>query len=257
MPVSLTDTTTSLPCRSAVSQMRPPRLGVLGGVVEQVGEHLGQPGQVGVHDDRAAGGSVTVSSWPICSMSGRLVSTALLHHRRQFDPLLAEFQLAAGDAAHVQQVVHQPHHLPKLPLHHGAGLLSGVPVGRQPDDLQGVADRGQRVAEFVGQRRQELVLAAVGLRQLGGDLTQFVLQPLPLGDVPGDLGRPDDPPLFVPDGRDGQRNGDGRRPSAAAPCRSVRPAPRIGCGRRSAPLRRGGRRGMSRVMGRPTASSAV
>ena len=31
-------------------------LGVLGGVVEQVREHLGQPGQVGVHDRSARGG---------------------------------------------------------------------------------------------------------------------------------------------------------------------------------------------------------
>ena len=32
--------------------------------------------------------------------------------------------------------------------------------------LQGVADRGQRVAQLVGQGRQELVLAAVGFGQV-------------------------------------------------------------------------------------------
>ena len=36
---------------AAVSQMPSPRLGVLGGVVEQVEEDLGEPGGIGIHDD--------------------------------------------------------------------------------------------------------------------------------------------------------------------------------------------------------------
>ena len=38
-------------------------------------------------------------------------------------------------------------------------------AARQPHQLQGVADRGQRVAQLVGEHGQELVLAAVGLPQ--------------------------------------------------------------------------------------------
>ena len=74
------------------------------------------------------GGSVTVSSWPICLDERAAGFHGLLHHLRQFDPLLAEFDLAPADAAHVQQVIDQPHHLPQLPLHHGAGLLDRRPV---------------------------------------------------------------------------------------------------------------------------------
>ena len=54
--------------------------------------------------------------------------------------------------------------LRQLPLHHGASLLDGIPVAAaHSHHLQAVADRGQRVAQFVGQRRQELVLATVGV----------------------------------------------------------------------------------------------
>ena len=99
-------------------------------------------------------------------MSGRLASTARVHHRRQFDPLLAEFDLAPGDARHIQQVIHQPGHLLDLAVDHVPGPLQ-LRYRRTFDtqDLRRIADGGQRVAEFVGQHRQELVLAPVGLLQ--------------------------------------------------------------------------------------------
>ena len=66
-------------------------VGVLGGVVEQVREHLGQPGRVGVQVDRL--GRQRDGEFVACaSMSGRLVFDGALDHRRQFDPLLAELQ---------------------------------------------------------------------------------------------------------------------------------------------------------------------
>ena len=37
------------------------------------------------------------------------------------------------------------------------------------EELDGVADGGQRVPQLVGEHRQELVLAAVGLQPLGLD----------------------------------------------------------------------------------------
>ena len=52
---------------------------VLGGVVEQVGEHLRQPGLVGVDAQRLARDMPPSSWWLPASISGRLVSTALLH----------------------------------------------------------------------------------------------------------------------------------------------------------------------------------
>ena len=61
-------------------------------------------------------------------MSGRLVSTALCTTVASSHPLLAEFELAAGDPAHVHQVIDQPHHLLQLPLDQRAGLLHVLPL---------------------------------------------------------------------------------------------------------------------------------
>ena len=113
--------------------------------------------------------------------AGRL--DGALHHARQFDPLLAEFQLVAADPAHVHQVIYQPHHLPKLPLYQSSGLLQCRRFGCKPDDLDGVADRGQRIAEFVGQQRQELVLASVGFPKLLVAAEHSRWRPSPSGQV--------------------------------------------------------------------------
>ena len=62
-------------------------------------------------------------------------------------------------------------------------------AGRQPHHLQAVAERGERVAQLVGQQGEELVLPAVGL-------LQRLLGPLPVGDVvrqPEDADRPGPP----------------------------------------------------------------
>ena len=93
--------------------------------------------------------------------AGRL--DGALDHRPQVDPGLAEFQLVAADAADVEDVVHEPHHLAQLPLHHRTGLLPCLRLGRQAQQLQAVPQRDHRVAQFVGQGRQEHVLVAVGL----------------------------------------------------------------------------------------------
>jgi hypothetical protein len=106
----------------------------------------------------------------------------VLDDRRQLDLLYAELDLALADPAHVEKVVNQPDELPDLTLNHVHHRLSRFPVrGSQPQDLQGVADRGERIAQFMGQHREELALAAVGLPQcLFGALTldDFHLQVL-------------------------------------------------------------------------------
>ena len=74
--------------------------------------------------------------------------------------------LPAHDARHVQQVVHQPHQALHLPLHHLAGERQRLGIdGPCPQNVEGVLDGGQWVAQFVGQHRQKLVLAPVGLDQ--------------------------------------------------------------------------------------------
>ncbi len=133
-------------------------------------------------------------------MSGRAVSTALLTTSASSTRRTAQLHLVAVDAGDVEQVVDQPDHVAELPLHHVPGLGDGVGVaGREPHHLQAVAQRGQRVAQLVGQQREELVLAAVRL-------PERLLGPLPLGDVAGDLRRPDDAAVAVADR--GDRQGD-------------------------------------------------
>jgi hypothetical protein len=67
----------------------------------------------------------------------------------------------------------------------------------------------------VRKRGQEFVLAAIDLRQVGGQLPQVVVEPLALGlrllalaDIPGDLRCADDVARIVLDRRDRERNLD-------------------------------------------------
>ena len=77
------------------------------------------------------------------------------------------------DARDVEQVVDQAHQVPHLPLHRLHGALDPLRprLRPRPDGAQKVqrADDGrERVAQLVRQQREELVLAPIGLGQLGG-----------------------------------------------------------------------------------------
>ena len=120
----------------------------------------------------------------------------LVDDRRQFDALLAQLDLAARDAAHVEQVVDQPR-----PSARPAAPASRTPsstrlplAAAEAQHSAGVADRRQRVAQLVGQHRQELVLAAVGFGQVRRQLPQVVLEPLSLGDILADRRKRDGRP---------------------------------------------------------------
>ena len=97
-------------------RIRPPPVGVLGRVVEQVDDDLREPHRVAVEPQRRLGGSEHVELGAAASISGRLVSTARSHDRRQLDALAAQLDLAARDARHVEQVVDQPHQVVDLAL---------------------------------------------------------------------------------------------------------------------------------------------
>ena len=66
-----------------------------------------------------------------------------------------------------KQVVDQPHHLRDLPGDDRAALLlqAGIVLGKL-HQLERIADRRERVAELMGERGQELVLAVVGCAEL-------------------------------------------------------------------------------------------
>jgi len=86
-------------------------------------------------------------------------------------------QLAAGDPADVEQVVDQPHQVLNLAVEQVTGTVHGrIPCDLMPHDLDGIADRHQRVAQFVRKGGEKLVLAAIGL-------AQCLLRRLALGDV--------------------------------------------------------------------------
>src|SRR4029079_2361227 len=53
--------------------------------------------------------------------------------------------------------------VPHLPCHDRARLVKRYIPLAKPHRFQSVADRSQRIAQLVGQRGQELVLAAIGL----------------------------------------------------------------------------------------------
>ena len=96
--------------------------------------------------------------------AGRLDRAA--HHVGQQDPGPPQLHLVAADPGHVEQVVDQPHHVARAAGPSSPGPAPAPPrSSRQADDLQAVADRGQRVPQLVGQQGEELVLLPVGLPQ--------------------------------------------------------------------------------------------
>jgi hypothetical protein len=94
-------------------------------------------------------------------VAARLDERAARLHRRpdrrgQLHPLLPDLQLSPADAAHVQQVVDQPHHHLHLPLHRLARLVLhfGGQV-RQVEQIDRRLDRRQGIAQFVRQRQSQ------------------------------------------------------------------------------------------------------
>ena len=104
------------------------------------------------------------------------------------------------DAVQIEQIVHQPHHLAQLALHRGHGQRArpGVAVAAL-QHFEHVAERREGIPQLVRQRGQELVLLAIGGRQVVGEL------PLPR-HVARNLRGAHDAPLVVHDGRDGERD---------------------------------------------------
>jgi hypothetical protein len=103
--------------------------------------------------------------------------------------------LVARHAADVQQVVRESGQLPDLAFEHARHCLQvGVVRRFEAQRLAGRPQGGQRIAQLVRQHREELVLAACGLRERGGALAdalfQFLVRPaqrlahaLPLADL--------------------------------------------------------------------------
>ena len=103
------------------------------------------------------------------------------HDGRDVNRLLLEPDLAAGHPRDLLQVVNQLAELAQLVVDHVAGPAQvGVVHAALLHDPQGIADRGQGIAQLVTQYGQELVLAGIGLGELpdpGLAATEVVLEP--------------------------------------------------------------------------------
>ena len=146
---------------------RPLAAGVFGGVVQQIAHDLRQAGHVPFDPQRLVGkrdGDAVVER-----IDERLDPFQRpLDQRVDADRLLAELNFSLADPRDVHQVVDQANHLPHLPIHGAAELLHllAIVFGMGPQ-RQRVADRGQRIAQLVGQRGQEFGFVPVGFFQPG------------------------------------------------------------------------------------------
>ena len=84
------------------------------------------------------------------------------------DPFSAKLNPARGDAGDFEQVIHEMLKLSQLTFDDAAGLLLDRVLARplETQQLHGVGDGSERAAQLVTEHRQELVLAAVQVRQL-------------------------------------------------------------------------------------------
>ena len=123
------------------------------------------------------------------------------------------------DSEDVQQIVDDARQLLNLSLHHFARFhQDGIPQVALLHDVQSVANRSKRVAQFVGQDGKELVLAARRFGQIIRPLSQILFQTFPLRDIASNLGSTDDVPLGVPYRRNGKRYVEQRAIFTPADC---------------------------------------
>ncbi len=162
--------------------MRPPRGRELGGVVHQVGERLGEAERIAA-DPQRLGGQIERERDPGLSEALPVALDGDTHEFCQVELLTLQLHLAAGDPGGLQEVVDQHRLMEDLALGGVDRPRSGlVPVPLQPQHLEGVADRAERVAQLVGEHREQFGLGLVGplqrralLRQPQGDLLQLGL----------------------------------------------------------------------------------
>ena len=114
----------------------------------------------------------------------------------QIDRVAADFERAARDARHVQKVVEQARHVRELAIDHAPRIRRHLRRRARLHQLRRIADRGERISEFVGEGRQELILAAIRLAQL-------ILECAPLRKIADDGDPADGQRIIVPNGRIG------------------------------------------------------
>ena len=113
-------------------------------------------------------GSSATFVWRRCraaAMAGEAASIAAVIEAVQRDDLAAEVDLAARDPRDVEEVVDQPRHVIELPLDDGDRATGLLAEALALEQRQRVPDWCKRVAQLVGEDRDEIVLAVVGVSQ--------------------------------------------------------------------------------------------
>jgi hypothetical protein len=159
---------------------------VLRGVVQQIREHLGEPHDVGFENDlvrRKADREVVLQRVE----NGLARLDGLTYHLAQRRDFFVEIHSVVVDAAHVEKVVDESHHVAELQLHHAPRPLDQrrVVFG-QLQQLQAVTKRRERITQLVRERGQELVFATIHLVQ--GLAARFERR-IQLGERGGGLAR--------------------------------------------------------------------
>ncbi len=149
------------------ASIRPPRLGVLGGVVQEVRKDLLQPGRVRLQrhgliagDSPTARGGGRLDQRP-CGLDGAVDDRRAARHGSLRSWILPRLIRETSSRSSTSRV--------RCRTCRSATSRACSDVGLSPSPrsmMQRVEDRRQRVAQLVGQHRQELVLAAVGLADL-------------------------------------------------------------------------------------------
>jgi hypothetical protein len=139
---------------------------VLRRIAEEVGHDLGQAHMVGSQIDRVLW-FAHVQPMParpdqrFCRLHG--VPQDVVQRR----VCGAQLDLSQSNPRHVEQVVQQAGQMLQLPIHVLHGTVGDLPsLSREPEDLQGVQQRGERVTQLVREHRKEFVLPAIGHAEL-------------------------------------------------------------------------------------------
>ena len=148
---------------------------VLGRVVDEVADGLLQPHRVAVHGHGVVGqpdlDRLLLGGDPdVLRLDRRGHDVPEIHERG------VQLDAAAGDAGDVEQVVQQGRQVLGLALEHrNRAFQVGREPGAQLEDLHRVDDHAERIAQLVGQHRQELVLRLA--RPFGGGARCVRLRP--------------------------------------------------------------------------------
>ena len=182
MPLSTTSSTALPSLRRAVSSMRPPSGVYLAALFNRLPTTWTMRAGSAC-SSRSSSGRCTTSSWCAVSIAGRAVSTARSSSGAQAHRLALQLDQSAVDARQVQQVVDEAGHLAHLPVDHLLGADLRRRLGREPQHGHRVLDRGERIAQLVRERGEELVLAPVLLAQHGAVAHAFDVGPAAFDDV--------------------------------------------------------------------------